>query len=338
MSKALRVMSKKLYILLLTGGLLFIGGRVAAQSQGDMRINEVLVVNSDDYEDDFGHKHGWIELFNKSRGTVDIGGCYISNDKRNLKKYRIPKGDVLTKIKPRQHVVLWADNMPLRGTFHVNFTLEETNVLYFSSSNGRDIIDSLVFPVGEGPFEVMDYVMGDEGNMVKTVGSIPHYPMENVSYGRLMDGENDGGANGWAFLVKTTPSSNNVILDSEAAAQRFKEFDPYGVVMAITAMSVVFFALLLLFIIFKQIGKAAIRAGQKKAKKAGLSPVEAAAVVSEAVPGEIYAAVATAIHLYLQEDDAHDLENTILTIHKVTRAYSPWSSKIYGLREIPQKK
>ena len=331
-------MRNKLYILLLTGGLLFVGGHVAAQSQSDMRINEVLVINTDDYEDDFGHKHGWIELFNKSRGTVDIGGCYISNDRRDLKKYRIPKGDVLTKIKPRQHVVLWADNMPLRGTFHVNFTLQETNVLYLTSSNGRDVIDSLLFPVGEGPFDVMDYVVSNEGDVVKTAGAIPHYPLENVSYGRLMDGENTDGANGWAFLIKTTPSSNNVILDSEAAAQRFKEFDPYGLIMALTAMSVVFFALLLLFIIFKNIGKAAIRAGRNKAKKAGLSPVAAEALVSEAVPGEIYAAVATSLHLYMQEDDVHDLENTILTIHKVTRSYSPWSSKIYGLREIPRKK
>jgi Na+-transporting methylmalonyl-CoA/oxaloacetate decarboxylase gamma subunit len=331
-------MNNKLYILLLIGGLLFAGGRVAAQSQGDMRINEVLVINTDDYEDDFGHKQGWIELFNKSRGTVDIGGCYLSNDRRDLKKYRIPKGDVLTKIKPRQHVVLWADNMPLRGTFHVNFTLQETNVLYLSSSNGRDIIDSLAFPVGEGPFEIKDYVVGNKSDVVKTAGTIPFYPCANVSYGRLKDGENRGGANGWAFLSKTTPSSNNVILDSEAAAQRFREFDPYGLIMALTAMSVVFVALLLLFIIFKNIGKAAIRSGRNRAQKAGLSPVVAAAVVSESVSGEIYAAVATAIHLYMQEDDVHDLENTILTIHKVTRAYSPWSSKIYGLREVPKKK
>jgi Na+-transporting methylmalonyl-CoA/oxaloacetate decarboxylase gamma subunit len=319
----------------LAGGLLFIGGRALAQSQSDMRINEILVINTDDFEDDFGHKHGWIELFNTSRGTVDIGGCYITNDRNNMQKYRIPKGDVLTKIKPRQHVVLWADNMPLRGTFHINFTLQETNTLYFISSNGRDIIDSLIFPVGEGPFEVMDYVVSDKGDRVETMGSIPYSPMDNVSYGRLMDGETIGGTNGWAFLVKTTPSSNNVILDTEAASQRFKDFDPYGVIMSVTAMSVVFIALILLYIIFKYIGQASIKSEHKKAVKVGLTP---AVAESEAVSGEIYAAVATAMHLYMQEDGVHDLENTILTIHKVTRTYSPWSSKIYGLREVPRKK
>ncbi|MDY5119262.1 MAG: lamin tail domain-containing protein, partial [Muribaculaceae bacterium] len=35
--------------------------------------------------------------------------------------------------------------------------------------------------------------------------------------------------------------------------------------------------------------------------------------------------------------NVHDNEDTILTINKVKRAYSPWSSKIYTLRDIPRK-
>jgi Na+-transporting methylmalonyl-CoA/oxaloacetate decarboxylase gamma subunit len=328
-------MNHTLKILLTAGCLLFAVAWAAAQSQSDMRINEILVSNTDDYEDDYGHKHGWIELFNTSRGTVDIGGCYLSNDPNNLTKYRIPKGDVLTKIKPRQHIVLWADNMPLRGTFHVNFTLTETNALYLTSSNGRNVIDSIRFPTGEGPFPVMDYISDNKGSQVEVKDSIPFYPVDNVSYGRLMDGENTGGAAGWAFLVKTTPSSNNVILDSEAAAQRFKEFDPFGVIMAITAMSVVFVALILLYFVFKNIGRASINAGRKKAEKAGVAPQVAAA--AQEASGEVYAAIAAALHLYIQQEEAHDVENTILTIQKVKRVYSPWSSKIYGLRETPKK-
>jgi len=34
----------------------------------------------------------------------------------------------------------------------------------------------------------------------------------------------------------------------------------------------------------------------------------------------------------------HDVEDTILTINKVKKAYSPWNSKIYSLREVPNKK
>ena len=41
-----------------------------------------------------------------------------------------------------------------------------------------------------------------------------------------------------------------------------------------------------------------------------------------------------AIHLYYSE--MHDKENTVLTIDKVSKTYSPWSSKIYGLRQHPR--
>jgi len=41
-----------------------------------------------------------------------------------------------------------------------------------------------------------------------------------------------------------------------------------------------------------------------------------------------------AIHLYYSE--IHDKESEILTIDKVSRTYSPWSSKIYGLRQFPR--
>ena len=41
--------------------------------------------------------------------------------------------------------------------------------------------------------------------------------------------------------------------------------------------------------------------------------------------------------LYEMSDDNHDIEHTVLTIRKVQRSYSPWSSKIYGLREVPKK-
>ena len=51
--------------------------------------------------------------------------------------------------------------------------------------------------------------------------------------------------------------------------------------------------------------------------------------------GEVFAVIALA--LYSMEEEMHDEENTVLTIRRVVRPYSPWSSKIYGLREIPRK-
>ena len=50
---------------------------------------------------------------------------------------------------------------------------------------------------------------------------------------------------------------------------------------------------------------------------------------------EVYAAIAMA--LYEVAEEVHDIENAVLTIKTVDRTYSPWSSKIYTLREIPRR-
>jgi len=47
------------------------------------------------------------------------------------------------------------------------------------------------------------------------------------------------------------------------------------------------------------------------------------------VSGEVSAAISMALHLYFSE--LHDQEHMVMTIKKVSRRYSPWSSKIYGL-------
>ena len=53
-------------------------------------------------------------------------------------------------------------------------------------------------------------------------------------------------------------------------------------------------------------------------------------------PGEVFAAISLALHE--MQSDVHDVEDTVLTITRVKRSYSPWSSKIYTLRETPQRK
>jgi glutaconyl-CoA/methylmalonyl-CoA decarboxylase subunit delta len=51
---------------------------------------------------------------------------------------------------------------------------------------------------------------------------------------------------------------------------------------------------------------------------------------STQVTSGIDAAISAAIFLYL--NDIHDKEDAIMTIKKISKAYSPWSSKIYSVR------
>jgi Na+-transporting methylmalonyl-CoA/oxaloacetate decarboxylase gamma subunit len=135
-------------------------------------------------------------------------------------------------------------------------------------------------------------------------------------------------------MTRTSPSTNNAMIDKAAKPDRMKEIDPYGWILALTAMSVVFLALILLYFIFKAIGNANIRAGKKRSAAASGTDVKASAYGE--VPGEVYAAIAMAMHLYNEEGEGHDEESFVVTLHHTDRTYSPWSSKIYTLRETPQ--
>ncbi|KAA6338704.1 hypothetical protein EZS27_013313 [termite gut metagenome] len=285
---------------------------VKAQSTSSLRINEVLVVNETNFQDDYGLQSAWIEIFNSSFATVDLKGCFLTNDRNNPMKYPIPKSDVLTKISSRQHALFWADGIPSKGTFHVNFTLDpdKENYIALYDSNGKTLIDEVVIPAGQ----IADH-----------------------SYAR----ENDGGPN---WVVKggsedsyVTPSTNNKTDDRNKKIENFKKHDSVGVGMSIIAMSVVFIGLVLLYISFKIVGNTAVRLTKRNAMKAhGITDkAEAKERFGGALSGEEYAAIAMAIHEHT--NDVHDIEDMILTIDKVKRTYSPWSSKIYTLRETPRK-
>jgi len=49
----------------------------------------------------------------------------------------------------------------------------------------------------------------------------------------------------------------------------------------------------------------------------------------EEIPSNDVVAIAMALHLYLEE--VHDDESNVITIKRIEKRYSPWSSKIYGI-------
>lgn len=321
-------MKQKLMILLLA---VAVGAAaVSAQSRRNLRINEVMVQNDSNFVDDYGHHTAWIELFNTTHAPLNIASVFLTNNRATLDEnlsakerkammYAVPLGDVLTKIPKRQHVVFWADGRPTLGTFHTSFTLQpgQDNWIAIFDGDGHTLIDSVTVPA--------------------TLGS-------NQSFARIEDGvdSKDGvklGIDAWEIRddsegLPVTPSSNNKIRETNDKIDMFAEKDKNGFAMAIMAMGIVFSALLLLCICFYIISKIGERVSSRNKTKT-LSSAETEIHVEKGHDsGEEIAAIAMALHEHL---NAHDSENTVLTINKVKRAYSPWSSKIYGLRQLPQK-
>ncbi|HOI48528.1 MAG TPA: OadG family transporter subunit [Prolixibacteraceae bacterium] len=284
-------------------------GQLYGQSALDLRINEVLVYNDSNYVDDFGVHSPWIEIFNSAYNTVDIGGLYLTDDLSQPMKYPIFKGQPITQIPPRSYIVFWADDKPTRGILHLNFTLEAGKTIALFDANGRTLVDSV---------------------------TIPHSVIRDVTYGRLVD----GGAE-WGNLDKSTPNADNDTSVKVLAGDEFARMDPTGLGMAAIAMTVVFLALALLSVFFKYMGKVMsidikkqLEARAAAKARAGVQAVVGEEEASELeLTGELNAAIAMTLYLYATE--LHDAENTVLTINRVSRTYSPWSSKIYGLRKFP---
>ncbi len=109
----------------------------------------------------------------------------------------------------------------------------------------------------------------------------------------------------------------------------FLKIDPWGIGMTVIGYVVVFLALLFLYLIFANVTKVLNINVKRLLMREGKSVT---AVEDLSVSGEVNAAIAMAIHLYYSE--IHDKEDAVLTINKVSRVYSPWSSKIYGIKQF----
>ena len=304
-------MKKKLFML--TMSLVVMASAAFAQSRKAVRINEVMVENQSSIVDDYGQRHGWIELFNGNFAPIEISSIYIPDDPANPTKYPVPLGDVNTKIAKRQHVVFFADGEPNKGTFHTSFVLTpgQENWIGIYDADGQTLIDEVTVPA-----------------------NLP----ADCSYARTADGEGEwairtGENTGDGAVTYITPSSANIIKDTNKKIEEFANRDANGFGMTIMAMCIVFTALLVLCLCFYGIGAISKQISKlNKMRAQGIDKSEAATTGSNHDSGEEIAAIVMALHQHL---NAHDTESTVLTINKVKRAYSPWSSKIYGLREVP---
>ncbi|MCK9451421.1 MAG: OadG family protein [Bacteroidales bacterium] len=103
-----------------------------------------------------------------------------------------------------------------------------------------------------------------------------------------------------------------------------------GMVIAVVGYTIVFAALVVLYFTFFQISKLINMQLKFKLRRQGKLN-ETVEEENLSIPGEVAAAISMALYISCQ---LHDEESNVLTIKKVSRTYSPWSSKIYGLRNL----
>ena len=105
----------------------------------DVYINEVMASNGF-YEN--GEAYDWIELYNDGKKTVDLGGWYLSDSKKNPLKWSFPEG---AKIKAGGYVTVFCtgeeDHTPGKGdTFYTGYSISASGeTLILSDAEGTEI-------------------------------------------------------------------------------------------------------------------------------------------------------------------------------------------------------
>ncbi len=102
-----------------------------------------------------------------------------------------------------------------------------------------------------------------------------------------------------------------------------------NLMIALVGYVIVFAALLALYFVFQQLPKLIEWQTRSRLKRKG-QLVNEENDEEVLLPGVVNAAISTALYLYLNE--MHDEEKAVITIKKVSKTYSPWSSKIYNMR------
>ncbi len=338
-------MNKKILLTLIA-----VVAAITASAQGrlDLRINEVMVQNDSNYVDQDGHRAAWIEIFNASHGTNAIEKMFIttykqdfiqnyfkveeqkSNKKRNQllnelaekhgdSIYVIPRGDVDTKVKPRSHVVFFADGKDAEGTFHLPFVLEagKDNYIALYDVNG-DLVDEVIVPAN------LPANNSFARNSEEAIDLHKSSRCFDKSEWQMRDGQSEAAA--------ITPAKFNARPVNENI-QKFKDEDPSGILLTLMSMGVVFSALLMLYILFKLFGKAFAAKDKKKEEEIVEKAVDNGAT-SEAQPeGDDEAIAAICMALY-QHFNAHDEESGVLTFDR-SQQHGAWGSKGNLLRHRP---
>ncbi len=109
-----------------------------------LTLNEVQSANNSTLQDEFGEYDDWIELYNLTQDTIEIGGLIL---KDQLDTWAIPTGDASTLLPPGGYFLLWADDQEEQGIFHTNFKIASGGeFLGLYESDGTTVIDSISIP------------------------------------------------------------------------------------------------------------------------------------------------------------------------------------------------
>ncbi|MCU0378705.1 MAG: OadG family protein [Bacteroidales bacterium] len=102
--------------------------------------------------------------------------------------------------------------------------------------------------------------------------------------------------------------------------------------IVMVGVGIVFLSLILVYLFFRYVLTFIMNFRLKSfARKRGIDPAEVV-TAKKMHSGEVNAAIAMALYSYMSE--LHDVESGVITIKRVSKNYSPWSSKLYNMKNL----
>ena len=107
-----------------------------------LKINEICANNGTTYLDEYGEYDDWIEIYNYGTEDVDLQGLYFSDDVNEPFKFLLDSSII---VSAGGFVVLWADEQPNQGRYHLNFKLSASGEHFSIQDISVGLIDLISF-------------------------------------------------------------------------------------------------------------------------------------------------------------------------------------------------
>lgn len=173
-------------------------------------INEFSASNLNQYVDNHSDYNDWIELYNTSASSINLGGYYLSDDSVNNTKWQMP---ATISITANGYLRFWASgrNEVVGTSYHTNFTLKQTK-------NNHEFV-----------------VLSNAAGVIVDIIEIAQKTKLGHSYGRTTNGGST-----WGVFTTPTPNTSNTTSTSYTGYADKPDFSlaagfyPFSVSVAIT--------------------------------------------------------------------------------------------------------
>jgi hypothetical protein len=115
------------------------GGQVV--NPGDLVINE-FIADNDSLLDPAGEADDWLEIYNATADTLDLGGMFLTDAPAQPAKWTFPSATTIT---PHGYLVVWADEDSGQAGIHANFKLSAGGEYLGLANTTLAILDSITF-------------------------------------------------------------------------------------------------------------------------------------------------------------------------------------------------